>query len=81
MSDDYKKWRGDFYYDAWRRGVSESRMDEDRMHEAYRSGCEADSYAARLQHDERIAAQEREDARQAEAEYWDQIDQQSRQSQ
>lgn len=42
------EWNGDAFYEAWRRGVPEGRMDYDRMSDAFDNGQSPDGYVGEI---------------------------------
>lgn len=80
--DEESDWRGDAFYEAWRRGVPEGRMDYDRMSDAFYNGESPDGYVggvcrrmhAEREERERLAAQEAYEIEQAQREYFEQAE-------
>lgn len=73
MSDSYDDYRGDAFYEAWRRGVDVDRLDDDRIHDYYDEGSLPEQYPIDIKRRDECERERRELER-AEMEYYRELE-------
>lgn len=58
--DEQREWEGDAFYEAYRRGIPEGRLDYDRMSHAFDNGQSPEGYVNGIARSIEHARQERE---------------------